>query len=104
MRWSLTPKLPATVFQSSEVNCGPLSEERSDGVPKRVTQVAMNARATSVDVTEDSGTASDHRVVWSTMVRRCVNPQVDGSCDGPGEAVCNQVVFFGNMLYVRCKL
>ena len=43
-------------------------------VPKRATQVAVNAHATWVDVVEDSGTASGHCVVLSNMVRRCVKP------------------------------
>ena len=65
------PRTPATAVQSSDVNCGPRSEERSDGVPKQATQAITNARATSAAVVEDRGTQpSGHLVVLSTMVRR----------------------------------
>ena len=57
-------------FQSSEVNYEPRSEDKSDGVPNRATQVPMNARAISAVVPDVNGTASGHRVVLSTMVRR----------------------------------
>ena len=35
VQWSLTARLPVTAFQSSDLNCGPLSKKRSDGVPNR---------------------------------------------------------------------
>ncbi|KAJ8383473.1 hypothetical protein AAFF_G00220690 [Aldrovandia affinis] len=49
------PKPSATALHSSEVNCGPRSEERSDGVPNRTTHAPMNARARSADVVEERG-------------------------------------------------
>jgi len=68
VRWSVMPRLSAAAFQSSDVNCEPRSEEWSDGVLNRAT-VAMNAQAASVDVADDSRTASGQRMVLSTFVR-----------------------------------
>ena len=58
------------LIESSEVNCEPRSEERSEGIPKRATHVPMNVRATSEADVEERGTASGQRVVLSTMVKR----------------------------------
>jgi len=59
-----------TAFQSSDMNCDPRSKEGLDGVLNRETHVAMNTRAASVDVADDSGTASSQRMVLSTIVRK----------------------------------
>ena len=61
-------------FHSSDVNCAPRSEDMSEGVPKRATQVLINARVMSTDATDVSGTASGQRVVLSTMVNKYVKP------------------------------
>ena len=70
MRWSFAPRLWATAFHSSDVNCAPRSEDMSEGVPKRATQVPINAHVISTDANDVSGTASGQRVVLSTMVNR----------------------------------
>ncbi|XP_056142901.1 serine/threonine-protein kinase ULK4 [Lampris incognitus] len=75
---SSSSKPSAMAVQSSDGNSEPQSEERSDRVPNRATQDPMNARTTSTDEVDDSGTASVHLVVLSTIVRRWVNPQEGG--------------------------
>lgn len=40
--------------------------------------MAIKAHATSEDIIEDSGTALSHRVVLSTIMRRCVKPWEGG--------------------------
>ncbi|KAJ8372390.1 hypothetical protein AAFF_G00289650 [Aldrovandia affinis] len=51
-----------------------------DGVWNWVTQVQMNAQAMLADIFEDSGAASAHQVVQSTIVRRWVNPWEGDKC------------------------
>lgn len=66
----LHPRCSASAVQNSNMNCGPLSEVTSDGVPNQATQDMMNTLATSADVVEDRGIASGHLIVLHTTVRR----------------------------------
>ena len=54
--------------------CAPVRGKMSKGVPKRATQVPINACVISTDASDVSGTASGQRVVLSTMVNRYVKP------------------------------
>jgi hypothetical protein len=58
--------------QRELVNCAPLSEVITAGRPWRAIQPANRANAQSAAVVQERGTASDHRVVRSTMVKRWV--------------------------------
>jgi hypothetical protein len=72
--------------QSADVNCVPLSDVIVCGTPNLAIQVEQNASAQAEAVMEDRGAASAHRVVRSTMVKKCVLPCEGGS--GPTISTC----------------
>jgi hypothetical protein len=71
MVWRM-PTLAVNAAHTAEENCGPLSEVRMAGTPKRVTQPAMSAAAQSSAAVDLRGMASHHRVALSMTVKRCV--------------------------------
>ena len=67
---TLSTEMRDSSIYSSDVNCAPRSKDMSEGVPKRATQVPINARVILTDASDVSGTASGQWVILSTMVNR----------------------------------
>ena len=65
----LMPSSLCSSAHSSDVNCGPLSEIRSAGTPKRANHCLMKAFATVSVLASGSGMASGHRVNLSMTVK-----------------------------------
>ena len=71
----LLAEIPRSLFSSvhnSEVNCGPLSDVRSPGTPKRAIQCRRKPLMHVSVLHSAMGIASAHRVYRSTMVKRYV--------------------------------
>ena len=63
------PSLEQSCCHVAEENCVPLSEERVAGMPNLATQEDMKAAEHVLAVISFTGTASNHLVVLSMMVR-----------------------------------
>jgi hypothetical protein len=61
------------------VNCGPRSDVRPAGTPKRLIQPLNNACAQAAAVVEANGIASGQLEYLSTTVSKCVKPPEGGS-------------------------
>ena len=72
------PRRPSDLRHASEVNWAPLSVVTVAGIPNLATQVSRNACTTVLAVVSATGTASGHRVVLSTNVKRYLNPRSGG--------------------------
>jgi hypothetical protein len=72
--------------QTAEVNWGPLSLVIAAGSPKHCTQPEKRAAAQSAAEVAETGTASGHLVVLSTIVNKCVQPLELGK--GPTKSMC----------------
>ena len=78
----LLAEIPRSLFSSvhySEVNCGPLSDMRSPGTPKRAIQCHRKPLMYVSVLHPALGIASAHRVYRSTMVKRYVMDSDSGS-------------------------
>ena len=71
--WEMLSNLESS-FHREEENCVPLSVVMVSGTPKREIQDEQNASAQDRADVEATGTASNQRVVRSTIVRMCVLP------------------------------
>jgi hypothetical protein len=77
------------VAQTAEVNWGPLSLVIAAGSPNRCTQPEKRAATQSAADVAETGTASGHLVVLSTIVNKCVQPAELGR--GPTKSMCRCV-------------
>ena len=64
------PREEQTPAQTKDVNCVPLSEVRTAGMPNLDTQVDKKAQAQDSAEIELNGATSGHQVVRSIIVRR----------------------------------
>ena len=83
---ALIPNWANVFFHNSDVNWAPLSVVTVSGIPKRATQLSMNACKTVSAVVSGIGTTSGHLVVRSTMVSRYLNPR--STAKGPTRLMC----------------
>ena len=78
----LLDEISRSLFSSvhnSEVNCGPLSDVRSPGMPKRAIQCRRKPLMHASVLHPAMGIASAHRVYQSTMVKRYLMDSDSGS-------------------------
>jgi hypothetical protein len=68
------PSLEQRADQTADVNCGPWSEVMHSGTPNLATHVATKVSAHDVAEVSLSGTASNHLVDLSIMVKMWLKP------------------------------